>query len=89
MANDYKKLAAIIGSTRRRKKPLELLIRMGVDVGVPGELKAQLWLVIMMGDRQLAAAPFDPDNPDAAARDVARQLTLDRSLPIGMDEEET
>lgn len=91
MANDYKKLCAIVESTKRRKKPLEMLIRMGVDLAgdEDHEPVAQLWLVVMMGDRQLAGSPFDSDDPDAAARDVARQLTLDRRLPAGMDEEDT
>lgn len=88
MANDYKRLAAIVASTQDRKRPLELLIRMGADLGAgTEEVRRNLWLVVMMGGtRQLAAAPFDPDHPDEAARDVARQLTLDRSMPHGMDE---
>lgn len=87
MANDYKRLAAIIATTKDRHKPLELLVRMGADLAAEGEVGRQLWLVVMMGKRQLAAAPFDSGDPNVAARDVARQLTLDQSLPTGMDDD--
>lgn len=87
MANDYKRLAAIVATTKDRHKPLELLVRMGADLAAEGEVGRQLWLVVMMGDKQVAASPFDSGDPDAAARDVARQLTMDRSLPAGMDDD--
>lgn len=87
MANDYKRLCAIIDTTKSRHKPLELLARMGVDLGAQQGLGTQLWLVINQGKKQLAAAPVVDNDWDAAARDVARQLTLDRTLPRGMDDE--
>ena len=88
--SDYKKLAAIVESTQRgqfkRASPLELEIG-----GTDNDL---ILRVVQRGPnaktgkrerRILATAPFSPGQQDQAARDVARQLTLDGDLPTGMD----
>lgn len=79
MANDYKKLAAIVESTQRgrhkREHPLYL------EIGNEGE---GMWLRITQQNKTLASVPYELGQEDAAARDLARRLTLDGTLPDGM-----
>lgn len=72
----YKRLLAILDTTKARSNPLYAELN-----GDPADL------ILRIADSQgqvLATAPFDPENPDAAAEDVARRLTLDGGLPPGM-----
>lgn len=80
MANEYRKLCAIVDSTADRAKPLFVEIR---------GRNRDLWIAVVMrtGKRRrqtLATAPFDVFDPNTGAADVARRLTLNGLLPGSM-----
>lgn len=83
-AGQYKKLMAILETTKDRVHPMYPEIH-----GQQGAL----WFSIVEqrgpknaanATRRLVTVPFDPANPDEAAEDAARRLTIDGNLPTGM-----
>lgn len=79
----YRQLSAIVETTKDHPRVLGLEVR-----GDPR--KGGLFLAVTRTDTRegktvtLVTAPFDPANPDEAAEDCARRLTLDGELPRGM-----